>query len=150
MAGSSATSRSSKAVVAALVGNGFVTAIKIVAFLLSGSSAMLSESIHSFADTGNQFLLYLGLRRAGKRRDEDFPYGYGGERLRITRQSRGAHRVNEILKAIRMFDDEQRTVADGNLTQRQPTGDDLRSSTREERVVVVQVRGIADRCRPQE
>lgn len=37
---------------------------KLVAFLLSGSGAMLSEAIHSFADTGNQGLLYLGIRRS--------------------------------------------------------------------------------------
>ena len=70
-----------KAVVAALAGNAFVTAIKLVAFLLSGSGAMLSEAIHSAADTGNQLLLFLGLKRAARAADDRFPYGYGGERF---------------------------------------------------------------------
>ncbi|MBX3155391.1 MAG: cation diffusion facilitator family transporter [Deltaproteobacteria bacterium] len=65
----------------ALVGNGFVTAIKFVGFLLSGSGAMLSEAIHSAADTGNQGLLLLGLVRARRAPDDKFPYGYGGERF---------------------------------------------------------------------
>ena len=50
-----------KPVLAALLGNTFVTVIKLVAFVLSGSGAMLSEAIHSFADTGNQLLLFVGL-----------------------------------------------------------------------------------------
>lgn len=70
-----------KAVVAALVGNTFVTIIKLVAFVLSGSGAMLSEAIHSFADTGNQLLLFIGLKRGQKEADDRFHYGYGGERF---------------------------------------------------------------------
>jgi len=69
------------AVVAALAANSFVTLIKFVAFFLSGSGAMLSEAIHSAADTGNQVLLFIGLRRGSRQGDEDFPYGYGGERF---------------------------------------------------------------------
>ncbi len=69
------------AVVSALTGNAFVTVIKLIAFLLSGSGAMLSETIHSAADTGNQALLYLGLKRAGRKADDRFQYGYGGERF---------------------------------------------------------------------
>ena len=68
-------------VLIALVGNLFVTTIKFVAWFFSGSGAMLSEGIHSAADTGNQVLLYLGLRRATRKSDEDFQYGYGGERF---------------------------------------------------------------------
>ena len=70
-----------RAVLAAVLGNGFVTLIKLGAFLLSGSGAMLSEAIHSFADTSNQVLLLVGLKRAAKEGDEDFQYGYGGERF---------------------------------------------------------------------
>jgi zinc transporter 9 len=59
----------------------FVPLIKLIAFVLSGSGAMLSESIHSAPDTGNQFLLFLGLRRGSRERDERFHYGYGGKRF---------------------------------------------------------------------
>jgi len=68
-------------VIAALIGNAFVTAIKLVAFLFSGSGAMLSEAIHSAADTGNQLLLFIGLRRGRREEDDDFQYGYGNERF---------------------------------------------------------------------
>jgi zinc transporter 9 len=76
-----APASSLQAVIAALSGNAFVTLVKLVAFLLSGSGAMLSEAIHSAADTGNQVLLFLGLKRAARERDEAFHYGYGGERF---------------------------------------------------------------------
>ncbi len=74
-------SGSASAVVTALLGNTFVTAIKLVAFLLSGSGAMLSEAIHSAADTGNQLLLFIGLRRGMRRADDRFHYGYSAERF---------------------------------------------------------------------
>jgi solute carrier family 30 (zinc transporter), member 9 len=70
-----------KAVVAALAANSFVTLIKFAAFFLSGSGAMLSEAIHSTADSGNQLLLFIGLRRGARPRDDEFHYGYGGERF---------------------------------------------------------------------
>jgi zinc transporter 9 len=72
---------SMSAVVAALLGNSFVTVIKLIAFGLSGSGAMLSEAIHSAADTGNQVLLFIGLRRGEREADDRFHYGYGGERF---------------------------------------------------------------------
>jgi len=75
------TSTSVKAVIAALLGNTFVTIIKLIAFVLSGSGAMLSEAIHSFADTGNQLLLFIGLKRGQREADDRFHYGYGGERF---------------------------------------------------------------------
>jgi zinc transporter 9 len=68
------------AVVSALLGNGLLTVIKAVAFLLSGSGAMLAEAIHSLADTSNQALLYLGIRRSERPPDRAFPYGYGEDR----------------------------------------------------------------------
>jgi zinc transporter 9 len=68
-------------VVVALLGNTFVAIIKLVAFAVSGSGAMLSEGIHSIADTGNQLLLFLGLKRGARAPDDDFHYGYGGERF---------------------------------------------------------------------
>lgn len=76
-----APAASLKAVLVALGGNALVTIIKFIAFALSGSGAMLSEAVHSAADTGNQLLLFLGLKRSGRAQDEDFPYGYGGERF---------------------------------------------------------------------
>jgi len=72
---------STKAVVTALAGNTFVTVIKLIAFVLSGSGAMLSEAIHSFADTGNQLLLFIGLKRGEREPDDRFHYGYGSERF---------------------------------------------------------------------
>lgn len=68
-------------VLSAVVGNFFVTCIKFVAFFFSGSGAMLSEGIHSAADTGNQILLFLGIKRSERASDEEFQYGYAGERF---------------------------------------------------------------------
>lgn len=68
-------------VLLALLGNAFVAVIKCVGFLMSGSGAMFSESIHSFADTLNQALLLLGIRRSTRRADDEFSYGYGKERF---------------------------------------------------------------------
>ena len=75
-----AANSSSGAVLAALLGNTFLTVIKFVAFLASGSGAMLSEAIHSFADSSNQGLLLLGIRKSERRPDAMFPYGYGVDR----------------------------------------------------------------------
>ena len=68
------------AVFQALLGNGFLTIIKTVAFIVSGSGAMLSEAIHSFADTSNQTLLYIGVKRSQRPADDEFQYGYGADR----------------------------------------------------------------------
>jgi solute carrier family 30 (zinc transporter), member 9 len=68
-------------VIVALAGNTFVSIIKLFGFLVSGSPAMLSEAIHSFADTGNQLLLFIGLKRGQRAADDRFHYGYGGERF---------------------------------------------------------------------
>jgi len=65
----------------ALGGNALVTVIKGLAAAASGSSAMLSEAVHSFADTLNQLLLLIGLRRSLRKPDEAFEYGYGNERF---------------------------------------------------------------------
>ena len=64
---------------AAFFGNLFVTVIKFTAASISGSSAMFSEAVHSLADTLNQVLLLIGLRRSLKKADDNFEYGYGNE-----------------------------------------------------------------------
>jgi cation diffusion facilitator family transporter len=70
----------SKAIVAAFFANLGIAAAKFVGFVVTGSASMLAESIHSVADTGNQGLLLLGGRRAGKDADELHQFGYGRER----------------------------------------------------------------------
>ncbi|OGG50963.1 hypothetical protein A2763_02790 [Candidatus Kaiserbacteria bacterium RIFCSPHIGHO2_01_FULL_54_36] len=68
-----------KPVAAAVIGNTVVTIIKFFAASVSGSSSMFSEAIHSLADTANQILLLIGLRRSLKKADDNFEYGYGNE-----------------------------------------------------------------------
>ena len=72
-------SGSKKVIFAALIGNGLIAISKFVGSALTGSAAMLSEGIHSVVDTGNQLLLLLGLRRAKKPADEEYPFGHGKE-----------------------------------------------------------------------
>ncbi len=72
-------SPSRTSIYAALAGNVAVGAVKLVAWFLSGSSAMLVESIHSAIDTLNQGLLLFGLYRGQRPADERHPFGYGLE-----------------------------------------------------------------------
>ncbi len=75
-----AAGHSSKAVVTALVVNLTIAVAKFVGFLITGASSMLAESVHSFADSGNQGLLLLGGKRARKEATPSHPFGYGRER----------------------------------------------------------------------
>ncbi len=72
-------SGSKTVIIAALVGNALISITKFIAASITGSSAMLSEGIHSLVDTGNQVLLLYGMKRAAKPPDEDFPFGHGKE-----------------------------------------------------------------------
>jgi cation diffusion facilitator family transporter len=69
-----------KATIAALIANGGIATAKFVAFGFTGSASMLAESIHSVADTSNQALLLLGIRRARRVASPAHPFGYGRER----------------------------------------------------------------------
>lgn len=69
-----------KAILAAMFANGGIAVAKFVAFLVTGASSMLAESIHSVADTSNQALLLLGGKRARRDASARHPFGYGRER----------------------------------------------------------------------
>ncbi|MCF8467293.1 MAG: cation diffusion facilitator family transporter [Sneathiella sp.] len=72
-------SGSKKVIYAALLGNAGIAVSKFTAAYFTGSSAMLSEGVHSLVDTGNQVLMLHGLKRAAKKPDKMHPFGYGME-----------------------------------------------------------------------
>ena len=74
------TEGSTKAILAALAANAGIAVAKFIGFLITRSSSMLAESVHSVADTSNQALLLLGQRRARKEADRLHPFGYGRSR----------------------------------------------------------------------
>lgn len=74
-----ASSESKKVIFAALAGNLLIAITKFIAAAYTGSSAMMSEGIHSAVDTGNQGLLLYGIKRATKPADDRHPFGYGME-----------------------------------------------------------------------
>ncbi|SKA73633.1 cation diffusion facilitator family transporter [Paucidesulfovibrio gracilis DSM 16080] len=72
-------SGSKRVIIAAMLGNMAIAATKFTAAAFTGSSAMLSEGVHSTVDTGNQLLLLHGLRQAGRPACSRFPFGRGKE-----------------------------------------------------------------------
>jgi cation diffusion facilitator family transporter len=72
--------REMRAVLAALAANLGIAITKFIAFLVSGSTSMLAESVHSVADTFNQVLLLVGRGRANRPPSEEHPFGFGRER----------------------------------------------------------------------
>jgi cation diffusion facilitator family transporter len=75
----SAQSNTRRAIYAALAANLAIALIKFIATAFTGSSAMLSEGVHSLVDTINELLLLYGLKRANKHPDISHPFGYGRE-----------------------------------------------------------------------
>jgi cation diffusion facilitator family transporter len=69
-----------RAVFAALLANLGIAVSKFIAYFFTGSSSMLSEGLHSVADSGNQVLLMVGRKRARRAATEEHPFGYGRSR----------------------------------------------------------------------
>jgi len=69
------------AVIGALFANGLITVLKLIAAVITGSSGMMAEALHSVADTTNQIFLLLGLRFYKRPASNKHPFGYGKERF---------------------------------------------------------------------
>ncbi|MBC7945255.1 MAG: cation diffusion facilitator family transporter, partial [Burkholderiales bacterium] len=74
-----ASSEKPIAVYGAIAANLLIAVAKFTAAFFTGSSAMISEGVHSLVDTGNQSLILLGIHRSKKPADDKHPYGYGKE-----------------------------------------------------------------------
>src|ERR687893_782189 len=75
-----AASGGTRAIIAALLANAGIALAKFVGWLVTGSSSMLAEAVHSVADTSNQGLLLLGGKRAQRGATDEHPFGYGRDR----------------------------------------------------------------------
>jgi cation diffusion facilitator family transporter len=75
-----ATQASTRTVVVAVTVNIAIAVAKAIAAALTGSAALWAETAHSVADTGNEVLLFIGLRRSRRPKDARHPFGYGQER----------------------------------------------------------------------
>ncbi|GGS25603.1 MULTISPECIES: cation diffusion facilitator family transporter [Actinokineospora] len=71
---------STKAILAALFANAGIAVSKFIGFLITGSSSMLAESVHSVADTSNQGLLLLGQKTSQRKATKEHPFGFGRDR----------------------------------------------------------------------
>jgi len=74
---STSNNSTARAILYAFIANFCIAIAKTWAAMFTGSGSMLAEAIHSYADTGNQVLLYLGLTQATKPPDKEHPLGYG-------------------------------------------------------------------------
>jgi cation diffusion facilitator family transporter len=68
------------AIIAALLANAGIALAKFIGFLITGSSSILAEAVHSVADTANQGLLLLGRHTARRQATRQHPFGYGRDR----------------------------------------------------------------------
>ena len=75
----SESSKTPITVIGAIIANFIIAVAKFVAAVFTGSSSMLSEGIHSLADTGNEALLLLGVNLSKRPADETHPFGHGKE-----------------------------------------------------------------------
>jgi cation diffusion facilitator family transporter len=73
------TSSSKVAIYVALIADFAIAVTKFVAAIITGSSAMTSEGVHSLVDTTNEILLLVGIKNSKKPADENRPFGYGKE-----------------------------------------------------------------------
>lgn len=80
MSGHGENEGSTSVVLRAFIANFAIAVAKFVVAFLSGSASMLSEAVHSLADTGNQVVLLIGIRRARRAEDSRHEFGYGSER----------------------------------------------------------------------
>jgi cation diffusion facilitator family transporter len=73
----SSHSGTARAILYAFLANGGIAVAKSVVAWITGSGSMLAEAIHSYADTGNQVLLFIGLKQSRRAPDAEHPLGYG-------------------------------------------------------------------------
>jgi divalent metal cation (Fe/Co/Zn/Cd) transporter len=75
-----ARDQSTASVLTALAANATIAVAKGTAAVLTASPALIAETLHTLADTGNEVLLWIALRRSRRAPDDSHPFGYGPER----------------------------------------------------------------------